>query len=196
MILKIDLFDELDPYFQQILKDNKKVVRTVAKSLGYFVRKETIKGIRSGAPAGEEFAERLPYKARRALSPTAKRMWYGALRSAVAYEYSMGTVRIGWITDSAARVARKQEEGFKRSVTGQMRRFWAHAVERSKGNLTNLSAKKTEIVDPARPVFEPMSEYLKPKYKPYVEQKLTKYVDDWIVVAKKNPVRKSREVNI
>lgn len=194
MIIEIDMRDALTPTIKRALQHNAKWLRWVSKSVGYYVQKETKKGIESGSPGGADFDERLPVKARKALSRTAKRQWYGSLRKAVGYEYANGSVRIGWTSRTAARYGELQEEGYRREVTNKVRTKWAEAVERSNGELINLSPKKEEIKVPERPVFDPMAGELKPLLPGYVQKKVNSYMQENVDFGANKPVRRKYKV--
>ncbi|WP_276691260.1 hypothetical protein [Acidaminococcus massiliensis] len=194
MIVEIDLKDQISPAIQKALKTNEKWLRWASKSVGWYAQKRIKEEVATGSPGGESYEERLPRGARKALSTTAPKMWYGKLRNAIGYEYDNGVVRIGWTSRTSSIEGKKQEEGFIRNVTPTLRAWWAKAAQDSKGKLINLSSGKDEIEVPARPVFEPVQKKLEAEIGPYVEQKVEKYIKENEDYGKKNVVKRKYKV--
>lgn len=188
MMIEIDVSDEITPFIQRALEHNESYMRHITKSLGYMYQKETKDTIKFGAPNGEAYPKRIPYKIRKALDDRASRVWYGRLRSAIGYEYlGNGSVAIGWTSYTASKYGHLQERGFTRNITPAMRGKWASAGY-------PLPASKTELNIPARPVFEPMSRQIRPKIVPYVEEKLINYMNENVVYGKKKNERRVYKV--
>lgn len=187
-MIEIDVSDEITPFLQRALSHNETYMRHITKSLGYMYQKETKKTIQYGAPNGETYPARVPYKLRKALNDQASRVWYGRLRQAIGYEYlGNGSVAIGWTSPTASRYGHLQEQGYTRNITPIMRRKWASAGY-------PLSPNKTELRTPARPVFEPMSKQIRPKIVPYVEDKIIRYMNENIAYGKKKNERRVYKV--
>lgn len=188
MMIEIDVSDEINPAFKQALANDKKFMRRVTKSLGFMFQKETKNTIQYGAPNGERYPARIPYKIRKALDDQASRVWYGRLRKAIGYEYlGNGSVAIGWTSATASRYGHLQEQGFTRNITSSVRRKWASAGY-------PLPANKTELKIPARPVFEPMTRQIRPKIVPYIEDKVLSYMNENIAYGKKKNERRVYKV--
>jgi hypothetical protein len=194
MIIEIDLKDSISPALQHALETNEKWLRWASKSVGWYTQKRIKEEVATGSPGGEDYEERLPRGARKALSATAPRMWYGKLRNAIGYEYDNGVVRIGWTSRSSSVEGKKQEEGFRREVTPSLRAWWAKSAAASNGKLFNLSSKKQEIDIPARPVFDPLQKRLEAELGPYVEAKVQKYIQENKDYGNKNSVKRKYKV--
>lgn len=187
MVIDIDVRDSIEPTLVKLLQTNAKYLRAVSKSVGWFVQKETKAGIKSGAPGGQPFEERIPYKIRKALSETAKHAWYGAMVNAVGYEYSNGSVNIGWTSKAAAAYGKIQEYGMLREVTSNMRKYWAA--------VGYPLSKNTEVLNvPERPVFEPMANVVEKQIPSYVEDKLNSYLQETADFGEKQVKRRKYKV--
>ena len=187
MIVEIDVKDSISPAIKRALEHNEKWLRWVSKSVGWYAQKRIKEEVKTGSPGGENYEERLPVRARKALVPSAPRQWYGKLIKAVGYEYVNGVVRVGWTSQSSAIEGEKQEEGFSRQVTPTLRNWWAAAVTRSGGALHNLGSGKSKIDVPERPVFVPMQHVLDNELGPYVEEKVEKYMNENVDYGNQNP---------
>lgn len=180
MILEIDVTDEITPAIKRFFQRNPKYLKHLTKSVGWYFQRETKKGVSSGEPNGEAYKERIEYKVRKALSQSAPKGWYGKLKNAIGYEYvGGGTVHIGWTSATASTYGHLQERGFEKIVTPRMRRYWAHAG-------FPLAPNKEKMVIPSRPVFEPMTDYMRPKVVPYVNEKYSAYISENVEFGKKN----------
>lgn len=92
------------------------------------------------------------------------------MAKAVGYQYkSSGDVVVGWLSESAVRLGTKQEKGAKVRITGKMRRAYLAAG-------VGIKPGRKEVVIPARPTIEPMSDVLVPKAAGYVEEKIWGYL--------------------
>lgn len=188
MMIEIDVSDEINPAIQQALNSKSSFLRKITKSLGYMFQKETKKGVKSGAPNGERYPKRVPYKLRKALDEHAQEGWYGALQRAIGYEYlGNGSVAIGWTSATASRYGHLQEQGYSRNITSLMRKKWASAGY-------PLAFNKKVLKTPARPVFEPMSQKIKPMIVPYLEEKVSRYIEGNVEWGKKKNERRVYKV--
>ena len=178
-IIEIDVTDEIQPTLEGLAGNNKKAMRSAVKSLGWFLQKRIKKGVESGSPGGDAFQERIPHEIRRKLQGgSAAKKWYGQMRNAIGYQYEDGVLRIGWTSKTAAMYGRKQEFGYRTTVTDEIRRKYAEVG-------VPLSKNTKYLYLPARNVFDPMSEELQPEIAPYVQQKLNEYTDKTVAFAKK-----------
>ena len=178
-LIEIDVTDEIEPLLERMAQNNEKSLRSAAKSLGYFMQKKIKQGVRSGAPGGEQFAERFPYQKRAKLQGgSAAKQWYGRMVNAIGYQYDNGVLRIGWTSRTASMYGKKQEEGYKTRITKAIRQKWHEAD-------IKLSKNTTYLILPERPVFEPMAEELQPEIAPYVQEKLNEYATENVAFAKK-----------
>ena len=177
--IEIDVTDEIGPFLERMAANHKRSLKSIAKSLGWFLQKEIKKGVRSGSPAGSTFTERRPYGVRAALGGgSAAKQWYGRMTQAIGYQYDDGVLRIGWTSRTAATYGRKQEEGFETKVTAAVRKRYQAAGLR-------IGRDKKYLITPERPFFEPMAGVLQPQIAPYVEQKLFDYVEENVAFSKK-----------
>jgi len=168
--------DEATPWLQWAMTEFPDFRRKALKSLGWYMQKEIKKGIKSRAPGGRAYAPFLPAKVRRKLDEAfdkkGKRSYapLGGLAKAVGYQYkSSGDVVVGWLSESAVRLGTKQEKGAKVRITGKMRRAYLAAG-------IGIKPGRKEVVIPARPTIEPMSDVLVPKAAGYVEGKIWGYL--------------------
>ena len=187
MTITIDIEDQVSPFLQYMAKTNPEFMKKAAKSLGWYVQAQTKKGVRSGHPGGQSFAERLPLKARKLLSSSAQKGWYGRMINAIGYEYRGGVVSIGWSSRTSARYGAMQEDGLVHDVTQGMRRFWGSRLVPLKGTTTALTL-------PARPIFAPMARSIEPALVPYVEKKLQQYINQGTDFGQKNKQRRHYRV--
>lgn len=178
-IFEIDVTDEIQPFLQRMAAQNKKSLKSAAKSLGWFLQKEIKEGVRSGSPGGETFTERRPFEVRKALGGgSAAKNWYGRMIRAIGYQYDEGILRVGWTSKTSAMYGRKQEFGYKTLVTDAIRKKFGEAGY-------PLRPSTRFITLPERNVFDPMSEELQPQIAPYVQEKLNNYVTQDVAFAKK-----------
>lgn len=178
-LVEIDVTDEIGPLLEHMSANYKKSLKSMAKSLGWFMQKEIKAGIASGAPGGSVFTERRPYEIRAALGGgSAAKRWYGRMAKAIGYQYDNGVLRIGWTSKTSAAYGRKQEFGYKTKVTDEIRKKF--------GEAGFPLLKSTEyIVLPDRPFFEPMAGILKPDIAPYVQKKINDYASGSVAYSKK-----------
>ncbi len=177
--IEIDVTDEIGPLFERLAANHKRSLKSIAKSLGWFLQKEIKKGVRSGSPAGSTFTERRPYGVRAALGGgSAAKQWYGRMTQAIGYQYDNGVLRIGWTSRTSAAYGRKQEFGFKTRVTNEIRKKFREAG-------FPLSKDTEYIVLPDRPFFEPMAGKLEPDIAPYVQNKLNERISENVMYSKK-----------
>lgn len=177
-IITVDVTDEIQPLLERMAGMSKKSISAAAKSLGWYLRGEIKKGVKSGSPGGETFKERRPYEVRSALGNAAK-TWYGRMSNAIGYQYHDGILRVGWTSRTAAMYGRKQEFGNVTKVTEEIRKRFARAGY-------PLRKDTTEIVLPERNVFDPMAGELYPQIAPYVQQKLSEYANGDVAFSKKS----------
>ena len=177
-IITVDVTDEIQPLLERMAGMSKKSISAAAKSLGWYLRGEIKKGVKSGAPGGETFKERRPYEVRSALGNAAK-TWYGRMSNAIGYQYHDGILRVGWTSRTAAMYGRKQEFGNVTKVTEEIRKRFARAGY-------PLRKDTTEIVLPERNVFDPMAGELYPQIAPYVQQKLSEYANGDVAFSKRS----------
>lgn len=164
---------------QRFLKSNPRYFRALGKSVGWWFQKTTKQEVRLGAPGGEEFVERWAISERKKLNPKAPSQWYGRMKQAIGYEYENGAVKIGWTSATSSRYGNLQEYGYSKYVTHKMFSFF-----HSKG--IHLSKRTTYLNIPARPIFEPMMKELKPQIAPYINGKVTEYMQGNVEFGKKN----------
>ena len=187
MIITVDIEDQISPFLQYMAKTTPDFMRKAAKSLGWYVQSQVKKGVRSGHPGGQQFAERMPWKARKLLNANARSGWYGRMINAIGYEYKGGIVSIGWTSATSARYGEIQETGTKRDITPAMRRFWGSKLIPLKGTTSTLNL-------PARPFFAPVFAQLEPTLVGYVEDKLKQYIRGGTDFAAQNPKRRKYRV--
>ena len=188
MIITFDVSDEINPLIKRALEHSESYMRKVTKSVGYMYQDASKKGAESGSPNGETYQERIPYKIRKALDSKAPTSWYGKLRNAIGYEYlGKGSVAIGWTSATASKYGELQEHGYRRKITSAVRRKWANAGY-------PLPANKSELVIPARPIFEPMARKLKSEIVPYVEKQVSAYISENVEFGKKKNERRVYKV--
>ena len=178
-LLEIDVTDEVGPLLERMTGRNSKFLRSVAKSLGYFMQKEIKQEVKTGAPGGANFVARRPYEFRKKLQGgSAARKWYGEMLRAIGYQYVDGVVRIGWTSRSSAMYGRMQEEGYETPVTPAVRKRYRQAG-------FGIRKDTKYLVTSARPVFEPMAGVLQPQIAPYVQMKLYDYTEENVTYSKK-----------
>lgn len=94
----------------------------------------------------------------------------GKMYRAVGYQYDAksGSVKVGWLSNSAKRLGEKIEQGYTKEITEPMRKLlFAHGFQIAKG--------KTAFQIKPRHTFEPMRIVLTPKIVPYLEDKIGEY---------------------
>lgn len=172
MMLTVETRDEITPLIKRYLENNPQMVRSLAKSVGWYTQKE-IKSLISKGELPSDWQQRTPYAIRRKLDNKAPKKWLGKLLRTIAYQYkgNSGEVDIGWASRSAAVIGRLQEEGAKRTVTPALRSFFA-----SKG--VPLSSGKKDIKLPARPIYELAMQRVQPKIGSFINERVTKYIQN------------------
>jgi hypothetical protein len=106
--------------------------------------------------------------------PKGKEAWpeAGRLTNAVGYQHpSQMNIAVGWLSRSAARLGVIFQGGQKRAVTHKMRHLYAAAG-------VSLSGGKSEIEQPARPVFSPIFEARKVEIRDRVEKRIDLYLTE------------------
>ncbi|GAB6125027.1 hypothetical protein [Humidesulfovibrio idahonensis] len=95
---------------------------------------------------------------------------FGKLYRAVGYKRDVETmsVRIGFLSYSAAILMKALQEGFVTSVTSRMRR---------KFNTGDLSGVGGSIIDPARPMVEPYYRQIEASLPGRIQNKILAYLD-------------------
>lgn len=95
----------------------------------------------------------------------------GQLVRAIGYRYdrSSQSVRVGWLSHSAAKRGAELQRGFRTRVTNKMRRFfWAIGVPIAKGT--------TMIETPGRDLFDTVMRHRERAIQQYVERKVHEHV--------------------
>lgn len=169
------LIDGATPWLEYMAATKPEWLRKALKSFGWYSQQQIKAGIKSSAPGGRAYAEFMPPDMRARLEavfgnrPKKRYGPLGKLVNAVGYEFDAGKqiVRVGWLSDSAVRLGENIEQGYSKTVTDKMRRyFWAASV--------SLSAK-SEISVAARRTFGPMQAILAPKAAVHIEDKILEY---------------------
>lgn len=182
MFYSVNIMDEVSPFIKELLRTNKTFFRRASKSLGWWITDETKKEIAKGAPGGVAFKKRTPWKrVRSSLADARKKKastkWYGQIRRAFGYEFHDGVVDIGWYTSTAAKYGNMQEAGFRTKVSNKMRLLYQKAD-------VPLSGKK-EIINPARPIWGPVTRDKFPKIPEYLDKKVIEYLEGGVEFGKK-----------
>jgi hypothetical protein len=187
------IIDSATPFLKGMAETKPEWMRRAQKSLGYMMQQEIKKGIRSGSPGGKKYKPPMPPEKRqmleRMLGGDGKKNYpiLGRLVNAVGYQYKPAeiSITVGWLSASAVNIGTKQEKGFERSLTDNMRyAFWAAGVP--------ISRNHDILRIPARPTFDPMAAYLEPKITPHLEEKITSYADGFNPPPTTNRKRKYR----
>jgi hypothetical protein len=172
MGLVITVEDQASPWLKWAMHQFPDYQRQALKSAGWYGQKEIKAGIRSGAPGGHKYKERMPAKKRAKLErrKSSRFPWFGKLVQAIGYQYldAQGTVVIGWLSPSAVRLGQIHEGGTNRVVTPETRRRYFAA---------GIGISKKIIQVPKRPTIEPMAAELAPKWAPYIEGKIRSYIE-------------------
>lgn len=169
-MITVDVRDDITPLIRSWLQQNPKFIRSLTKSLGWYVQRE-IKTLSRDSRITSHWPARTPLKIRRKLDTQAPRQWLGKLRNAIGYQYYEGAVMIGWTSATAAAEGRIQEEGTRRTVTPFLRRYFGRRGVPLRGNTT-------EIYVPARPLFEPAMDLVQPKLGDFVSQRVGEYINN------------------
>lgn len=178
-MVEIIVSDEIGPMLERTLAHNKDYQRKMLKSFGYVTQKKIKEEVVKGAPGGEQFKERIPYKVRKAVGGSAAKKWYGKMRKAIGYAYRDNGVDIGWTSRTAAKYGEIQEHGKTYNVTESVRNRWEAAGY-------PLSGSTTELHVPQRPIFEPMASVVQEDIKPFAEQKMREYMEENVIFAKRS----------
>jgi len=192
------VIDNISPWLRSVADNASAWKRKALKSVGWFMQQQIKRGIKSGAPGGQQYVrfattdymrDRLKYgpegghlskgqrrslRRRARVAGAGRAGPLGKLSQVIRYAYDDGQemVETGWLDTSPklVEIGIKQEQGFEKSVTERTRNFFLKS-----GLYINPS--KTKIVIPARPTFDPMHRYLDPKIAPYMEKKIFEYMD-------------------
>lgn len=169
-MIEVNVRDSVTPYIESFLRENPRFIRSLTKSVGWFVQRE-IKKLSRNSRITSRWRKRTPLKrVRRKLDAEAPDPWLGKLRNAIGYQYADGAVLIGWTSPTAAMEGRIQEEGARRTVTPQLRGYFAR-----KG--VPLSESKKHIKVPERPLYEPAMEIVEPQIGTFMADKVKKYIE-------------------
>lgn len=183
-MIKLDVRDAISPKIENWLRDNPKYIRSLTKSIGWFVQKE-IKRLSNDTAVTSGWRERMPLKLRRKLADRAPKQWLGKLKKAIGYSYqqSDGSVVIGWTSRTSAMYGKWQEEGAEKPVTDAVRRrFAAREVP--------LGAGKKTLKLPQRPLYSPAMRIINPKLKAFVDEKVSKWIKNGGFTRNSVPTRK------
>lgn len=170
-MITVSIKDAITPLIQRYLENNPRMIRSLSKSIGWFVRDNVRKYLRDDSFTSR-WKRRVPFEIRQKLEQgKAPEAWYGKLRQAIVYSFnnSNNTVSVGWGSHTAAMEGRIQEFGNTRTVTPLVRRYFA-----LRG--VPLSDKKQFIRVPARPLFEPSMEIIQPKIGDFVAYRVGNYM--------------------
>lgn len=172
MMLTVETRDEITPLVKRYLENNPQMIRSLAKSVGWFTQKE-LKRLVSNGELPADWKERSPYEIRRALDNKAPKKWLGKLQRTFAYQYKpeSGSVDIGWASRSAAVIGNLQEEGAARTVTPALRSFFA-----SRGVPLNQNKQKIKL--PSRPIYSAAMRVIQPKIGPFIDMRVKKYIEN------------------
>lgn len=153
--IRLEYEDMATPFMKELAVNNPKWIASALKSAAYQAQKAIKEGIRSQAPGGQSYAahalDDYHYaKLERALTGDNKGSYpiMGKLRQAVGYDRSHaseGYVTVGWLSQSAAYLGKKQQAGYDTPMTERMRRaFFAAGLHPSKSKLmTSTKARQT-----------------------------------------------------
>lgn len=208
-MIEIGVSDELSPTVQHALERNKKFVSSVSKSIGFHVQKYIKQAVRSGELASESagwqrkwFTEGARPPRRELQGGNASTFLYGQMARAIGYAYNQdaSAVDIGWTSRTSAMYGRYNEEGGAQPVTKSIRDRWfavykAEIAKYGKEALAShdfskflypLSAKKTELETPSRPIFLPTMQKVEPKLPAFIDKKVEDYMNGNVEFGKKN----------
>lgn len=169
-MITVSIKDAITPLIQRYLENNPRMIRSLSKSIGWFVQKN-VKTLSQSSAITSKWRRRTPLDIRRKLDAKAPKNWLGQLRRAIAYSYNNqhGAVEIGWSSATSAMEGRIQEFGATRNVTPRLREFFS-----SKG--VPLGKHKKNIRVPARPLFEPSMEIIQPQIGDFVAYRVGNYM--------------------
>lgn len=209
-LIEISVADELTPAFKEMLAHNKVYLRHISKSLGWYIQKEIKENVRKGTLLGSDEGWQEKWFTDGNIPPRkelqggrASRYLYGQMIRAVGYQYrpdSLSTA-IGWTSKSSAAYGRRNEEGYRETVSRSIRKrfFDAYKAELAKYGeeavngqrdynkyIYPLTKYKKKLETPARPIFQPMFQRLNPEFAPYIERKVNEYINEKVTFGKKN----------
>ncbi len=176
--LQISTIDNIAPWLDWAIKHKPDWTRKAIKSTAWYAQQEIKAGIRSEAPGGSRYAERMIASRRRDIEDTSRRGGskqkrragvLGKLLNAVGYQVKPALAAIGWLSNSAVRIGSWHEAGKMQTITPKMRRlFFAAGV--------GLKASTTHINLPTRPTYAPMFNALRDKLPAWFESKFISYL--------------------
>lgn len=176
--LQISAIDNVTPWLDWAIAHKPDWTRKAVKSTAWYAQQEIKKGIRSGAPGGSTYAERMSAAKRHDIEDSSKRGGskrrrragvLGNLLNAVGYQFKTAQVAIGWLSRSAVRIGSWHELGIDQPITPKMRRlFFAAGV--------GLKASTTHIKLPSRPTYQPMFNHLRNLLPEYFRNKFISYL--------------------
>lgn len=169
-MITVSIKDAITPLIQRYLENNPRMIRSLSKSIGWFVQKE-VKTLSQSSTITSKWRKRVPLNIRRKLDAKAPKNWLGQLRRAIAYSYNnqRSAVEIGWSSATSAMEGRVQEFGATRVVTPRLRGFFSYRG-------VPLGEHKKTIRVPARPLFEPSMEIIQPKIGDFVAYRVGNYM--------------------
>lgn len=158
----VEIKDESGPYLRHLADTFPREFNRALRHIGWWMRKEIQDAVYRGGPASARWPRLSQIHAGRALDDAKFEMGrgkrkppathpYGRLVHAIGYRHNPAgmSVRIGWLSRSAAQQASKLQKGERIQVTEKMRRFyWAAGVP--------LSSSTAQINVPARELISPM----------------------------------------
>ena len=173
--LDIKVIDLATPYIKLLANSFPQYFNRALKSTGWWLSQEIKKGIRSGAPGGEQYPalSGLRKSRRGRLYSGQPKQHLGRLARAVGYRYYSDSRRVvvGWLSKSAVSLGEKHEQGAQVAITPKMRRyFWASGRP--------ISAGKTHITLPRRRTFGPIYRQKGPEEPKYIENKIWQYINE------------------
>jgi len=178
--LELKIIDAATPFLNYMAQTKPDWMRKSLKSAGWWMGQEIKKGIRSGAPGGQKYIERMSNQRRQDIDdimasknanrkPQRSYPIMGDLPKSVGYQYSESSVLVGYLSKGAVRIGQWQENGVTQTVTDKMRRLMFGAD-------IGLQQGRNFIITPARPTFAPMKRALEPKIADYIETKIINYM--------------------
>lgn len=147
------------------------------KSAGYNLRKDLQTDIYRGGPSEARWNPLSSIQAKGVLDDAKGRKFsprthpMGDLVRAIGYRYDEDTqsVRVGWLSHSAAKRGAELQTGFKTRVTKKMRRFfWGVGIPVKKG--------QTMFSTPARDLFDTVLRSRERHIQAYIENKVHEHV--------------------
>ena len=187
-MITVSINDGITPTIANYLKNNPQMLRSLSKSVGWYVQKNIKALVKNNTQLTSQWPERSPYaKVRRKLDYMAPKIWMGRLKRAIGYSYSYneGSVNIGWTSSTGAKYGRIQEYGEERQVTPSMAGYFARAG-------VPLSPNKKFIRVPARPLFEPAMDIINPQIGDFVQSRVSEYMKNGGFARKEGKSRRYR----